>query len=340
MLRYLALALFLAVPVAAAEDGIHVNPPYEQSCADESRSWYDSYSYGDENFYHWYYEQGQSSSYGCQDRDDLLDGGVYANGHEVVDVNAGQGGEWGYAQSDGTRQHGYSGNYWNTSFWSGETGYSHAHGTRSEWGTDATASTLLVDATAASRCGSIYNSSTSHRYGESYRSGEYGWASSRSETRGSSDAYSDGCRDGVAVTSGITDVDAARVDGCESSQSSWSHTYEETYNGNTYGWSYAGNEGRSRCASGAALAVGEEQAWAGQTNSCDSYGSGWNGSSYTQEDCERRTGVEGPTGLAVGLGEGSTSSESCQAETCESYAYYYQGIYAEHVYLGEYGLYL
>ena len=334
MSKIFLIALLLATPLAAA-DGIDIDPPGTDECewsweSDSGGDWWSS-----ENYTSWSSWDESSSGYGCEYRDDRFEGGVSANGNEVVHVTSGSGGSYGDRYSQANEAWGYE--------WYGQDGYGYGGSGSYRYtasredvsGSDTTVSTLLVDATYAEGCWTTESYSYEEAGSYRYDSTPYGTWSASSSSERSSSAYDEGCARSAAVSSGVTDVSAGRDDSCRGADASSTSSSSYTSDGGSHEETGASSSYASGCDAVFFANAGEERATLGSTSECRGSSSDDGTRSYTDDRCSERTGVFGPTALGVYLEDSRESSEYCgPSGDCEPYAYESRTLVVEHAYTG------
>lgn len=319
----IAALMLLATPLATA-DGIDILSPSEGSCDDTSDYWSESRDFDTNGSRQSWSYGGDRQAYGCDWSSDTLDGGVTANGNEVVDARVGSDSEDEHT-SESTWSYGSS-EWWGPGYYRSSYGYNEGR-SRSETresGSEIHVSTLLVDARQHDGCAYNSDSYAQQEYWSSYSSRDNWTSSSDHAFRFNNDSSSSACDSTVGMTSGVTSARAGREDVCASDRSSYEHTDRWWDNDGSSTSSYAGNTSQERCHDGYFASAGSERADVGSRSECEAQDSqasqGGNETTYSQssQSCTTRTGVFGPTGLGIYLEDGSSSYGSCANDECWS----------------------
>lgn len=342
MSRLILLALLLALPLASAREGFAILPPDEGQCTyDESHSsewqWYQ-----DENGYSWYARDSYGYAEGCTYRDDLVDGKVTANGHDVVDVQVGSGSEWSQGWNSATSGSGHSYTFNNSSHSGSSWAYEGYADSSSTSGQGASVSNIIAGVSVFDGCRSEGASSTrgDGSYSDSSRDGQSSSGSYSSSSQ--EDRNVGGCGKTVSFESGVTSASAGWQSTCSSSSSAYEQSWSSTYDGRSWGNAWSGAQTADRCADGAFAQAGSERADVGSRDTCSSYtyaDSWWSGNDtgsreMSGSDCERRTGVFGPTMLGIYLEDRQQDHTYCDDSACEEGSSSSHAIVVEHAYTG------
>jgi hypothetical protein len=328
MLKHIAITLLMLTPLAAA--GAHVGadalPAATDACTSDSASdWWGDSETRDGTTYYWS-SQDEHASTRCDGRTDTVALAVTANDATVASARYGEGSQQSSESSASTWNSGSYADDWSRGDYQTSTWQSaESRGTREK---GLTVETMPAALRVIDGCSTDERTRDATDSSGAWDSQD-GWMTEdrRSDGSYSETSRSSECGQTATLATGITTVDAGRVEGCDQVASS------DSYSSSDYaqGWSYSSRSARdaSGCHETTFASAGTERVESNSADGCERSTSDWTsvygGSAYRSaseaESCRKTQSLQagGATILFVDASDSwsgcSDSEPECPPET-------------------------